>query len=72
MAGRGSAVRSSGACVATNPKVRCLARLIYSMLASSDGYTEDERGRFGWSAPALLEARRVGNGVAVLRYAVRR
>ena len=49
-----------------------MARLIYSMLASSDGYTEDERGRFGWSAPALLEARRVGNGVAVLRYAVRR
>ena len=32
-------------------KVRCMARLIYSMLTSLDGYTEDEHGRFGWGAP---------------------
>jgi dihydrofolate reductase len=29
-----------------------MARLIYSMLTSLDGYTEDERGNFGWGAPA--------------------
>ncbi|HEU5175120.1 MAG TPA: dihydrofolate reductase family protein [Gemmatimonadaceae bacterium] len=28
-----------------------MARLIYSMLTSFDGYTEDERGNFGWAAP---------------------
>lgn len=28
-----------------------MARLIYSMLQSLDGYTEDERGGFGWAAP---------------------
>ncbi|MGI0148791.1 MAG: dihydrofolate reductase family protein [Thermoplasmata archaeon] len=28
-----------------------MARLIYSMLASLDGYTSDERGEFGWAAP---------------------
>jgi len=28
-----------------------MARLIYSMLTSLDGYTEDEHGRFGWGAP---------------------
>jgi dihydrofolate reductase len=27
-----------------------MAKLIYSMLMSLDGYTEDERGRFGWGA----------------------
>lgn len=27
------------------------AKLIYSMLTSLDGYTEDERGNFGWGAP---------------------
>jgi dihydrofolate reductase len=31
--------------------VRCLGKLIYSMLTSLDGYTEDEHGRFGWGAP---------------------
>jgi hypothetical protein len=31
-------------------KVRCMARLVYSMLTSLDGYTEDEHGRFGWGA----------------------
>ena len=29
-----------------------MARLIYSMLMSLDGYTEDEHGKFGWGAPA--------------------
>jgi dihydrofolate reductase len=28
-----------------------MAKLIYSMLMSLDGYTEDERGDFGWGAP---------------------
>lgn len=27
-------------------------KLIYSMLVSLDGYTEDENGKFGWGAPA--------------------
>jgi dihydrofolate reductase len=27
------------------------AKLIYSMLVSLDGYTEDEHGKFGWGAP---------------------
>src|SRR5262245_56801563 len=28
-----------------------MAKLNYSMLMSLDGYTEDEHGSFGWSAP---------------------
>ena len=28
-----------------------MAKLIYSMLTSLDGYTEDEHGRFGWGVP---------------------
>ncbi|HLA62810.1 MAG TPA: dihydrofolate reductase family protein [Rhodothermales bacterium] len=28
-----------------------MARLIYSMLTSLDGYTEDAEGKFGWAAP---------------------
>jgi hypothetical protein len=36
---------------ASNPKVRFMAKLIYSMLMSLDGYTQDERGRFGWAPP---------------------
>jgi len=28
-----------------------MGKLIYSMLISLDGYTEDEHGRFGWGAP---------------------
>jgi dihydrofolate reductase len=28
-----------------------MARLIYSMIMSLDGYTEDEQGDFGWGAP---------------------
>lgn len=30
-----------------------MARLIYSMLQSLDGYVEDENGDFGWGAPQL-------------------
>ena len=28
-----------------------MAKLIYSMLTSLDGYTEDAHGKFGWGAP---------------------
>ena len=28
-----------------------MGKLIYSMLTTLDGYTEDEQGRFGWGAP---------------------
>jgi dihydrofolate reductase len=28
-----------------------MAKLIYSAIASLDGYVEDEHGRFGWAAP---------------------
>ena len=28
-----------------------MGKLIYSMLISRDGYTEDDHGRFGWGAP---------------------
>ena len=28
-----------------------MAKLIYSMLTSLDGYTEDEHGDFGWGVP---------------------
>jgi dihydrofolate reductase len=28
-----------------------MGKLIYSMLTSLDGYTEDEHGEFGWGAP---------------------
>ena len=28
-----------------------MGKLIYSMLTTLDGYTEDEHGRFGWGAP---------------------
>jgi dihydrofolate reductase len=28
-----------------------MAKLIYGMIMSLDGYTEDERGAFGWGAP---------------------
>ncbi len=32
-----------------------MAKLIYSMLKSMDGYTEDEHGAFGWGAPEEQE-----------------
>ena len=41
-----------------------MARLIYSMLTSSDGYTKDERGRFGWAAPADEEVHSYVNELA--------
>lgn len=28
-----------------------MAKLIYSLIMSLDGYVEDEHGRFGWGAP---------------------
>jgi hypothetical protein len=28
-----------------------MAKLIYSAIASLDGYVEDEQGEFGWAAP---------------------
>ena len=28
-----------------------MGKLIYGMITSLDGYTEDEHGRFGWGAP---------------------
>jgi dihydrofolate reductase len=28
-----------------------MAKLIYSAIASLDGYVEDEQGNFGWAAP---------------------
>jgi dihydrofolate reductase len=31
--------------------VKHVAKLIYSMIMSLDGYTEDEHGQFGWGAP---------------------
>ena len=33
-----------------------MAKLIYAMSTSVDGYTEDEHGSFGWSAPTDEEA----------------
>jgi dihydrofolate reductase len=30
------------------PKVRSMAKLVYAMVMSLDGYTEDEQGHFGW------------------------
>jgi len=41
-----------------------MARLIYSMLTSLDGYTEDEHGRFGWGAPADEEVHSYINALA--------
>jgi hypothetical protein len=35
-----------------------MGKLIYSMLTSLDGYTEDEHGRFGWGAPEDVGGRR--------------
>ena len=31
-----------------------MAKLIYSAIASADGYTEDAAGGFDWGAPAVL------------------
>ncbi len=41
-----------------------MAKLIYSMLMSLDGYTEDEKGGFGWAAPHDEETHSYVNGLA--------
>ena len=41
-----------------------MAKLIYSMFTSLDGYTEDEHGRFGWGAPEDEELRSYVNELA--------
>jgi len=33
-----------------------MAKLVYLMVTSLDGYTEDEQGRFGWGVPEDEEA----------------
>jgi hypothetical protein len=46
-----------------------MARLIYSMLTSLDGYTEDEHGRFGWGAPEDEEVHSyIKRACVVIRY----
>jgi dihydrofolate reductase len=40
------------------------ARLIYSMLVSLDGYTEDKNGKFGWGAPEDEEVHAYINDLA--------
>jgi dihydrofolate reductase len=42
-----------------------MAKLIYAMLTSLDGYTEDEQGRFGWGAPELEEVHSYINQLAL-------
>ena len=41
-----------------------MARLIYGMIQSLDGYTEDEHGRFGWGAPEDEEVHACVNELA--------
>jgi dihydrofolate reductase len=41
-----------------------MAKLIYSMLMSLDGYIEDEHGRFGWGAPGDAELHAYINALA--------
>ena len=41
-----------------------MAKLIYSMLTSLDGYTEDEHGDFGWGAPEDEEVHSYVNELA--------
>ena len=41
-----------------------MAKLIYSMLVSLDGYTEDEHGHFGWGAPEDAEVHSYINELA--------
>jgi len=41
-----------------------MAKLIYSMLMSLDGYTEDEQGSFGWGAPEDAEVHLYVNELA--------
>jgi hypothetical protein len=41
-----------------------MGKLIYSMLISLHGYTEDEHGRFGWGAPEDEEVHSYINALA--------
>jgi dihydrofolate reductase len=41
-----------------------MARLIYGMIQSLDGYTEDEHGKFGWGAPESEEVHSYINELA--------
>ena len=41
-----------------------MAKLIYSMLMSLDGYIEDERGQFGWAVPDDEEVHAYINALA--------
>jgi dihydrofolate reductase len=41
-----------------------MVKLIYSMLVSLDGYTEDQHGRFGWGAPENEEVHSYINALA--------
>jgi dihydrofolate reductase len=41
-----------------------MGKLIYSMLTSLDGYTEDEHGKFGWGAPEDEEVHSYVNELA--------
>ena len=41
-----------------------MAKLIYSMIVSLDGCTEDAEGRFGWGAPASEEVHAYVNALA--------
>ncbi len=41
-----------------------MAKLIYSMLTSLDGYTEDANGQFGWGAPESEELHSYFNQMA--------
>jgi dihydrofolate reductase len=44
--------------------MRSMGKLIYSMVVSMDGYTEDEHGRFGWGAPEDEEVHSYINALA--------
>jgi hypothetical protein len=41
-----------------------MGKLIYSILTSLDGYTEDEQGHFGWGAPEGEEVHSYINALA--------
>jgi hypothetical protein len=46
-----------------------MAKLVYSAIASLDGYVADEQGDFGWSM-RLLDQNTFTNGTIYLRYGV--
>jgi hypothetical protein len=41
-----------------------MAKLLYGMLTSLDGYTEDGHGQFGWGAPGDEEVHSYDNELA--------